>query len=571
MSKKLQLSYLFRKHSLVRLLTLVIFAALFFIISTFFTQNNHKLPVIQSINPPVGTPGDILVIDGNNFGNTQDTSYVEISNNRLTASNYISWNDSQIKAIIPGGTQDGLVYVVSKKGRSNPDFFTNKTAIPVAMPQDPMLSTPIITALSKPTVYPGELLTITGKNFGLNRENANVYFSSKQENQTSSLLSLPSELRQDNSVYGSIPASQEDFDYEYWSESEIRLRVPDGASSGSVFVMTEKGKSPSQPITVRTFSGTKSFDTKHTYLIQVSADVANIYGSKNSLLTLRVPNPIITASQPMASLTEANPKPFIENYHNTSIFQIEAGKEKIEKKRISESFVISVYTINTDINIDNIKPFSEKSRMLYKTYTKADECVNANADEIKELLPSIIFQVKNPYRQAKLIFDYMIKNYKIQEKVRTGDVSPLDMLKTKRGDAYDFAMLYVAFLRTAGIPSRPISGILIDADKQTKNHWWCEFYVESFGWIPCDLAIASGLEYKPFLQAQNQPSFYFGNLDSQHIAFSRNWNSTKQSLANSRIVYIPRTYALQSIWEEAEADITSYSSLWNQPVVLGIY
>lgn len=571
MSGSNKLSYYLRKHFALRLLLLVLIVGVGLLVFSFASKGIKEKPAITDINPSIGTPGDVLLINGKAFGDTQKTSFVEVSGNRLTASSYLSWSDNQIKVIIPGNTQDGLIYVISEAGRSNPDFFATKDAIPIAMPQDPMLSTPVITSLSNAEVRPGQLITITGKNFGLAQEDSEVYFSSKHDIADSSSIPIATEGKADKSTQGMIPASDADFDYEYWSESEIRVRVPDGATSGSVFVLTSKGKSLAHPISIKTFGGTKDFDSKHTYLIQVTADISKITGSKDGMLTLRVPNPIITASQPMASMSESNPKPFLENYNDTSIFQIETRNDSVTKQSIKQSFVVTSYAVKTYIDIDQIGIFSDKGRLLYKNYTKADSIVPAYDSKLTELLPSIIYQSKNPYRQAKLIYEFMIKNYKVLNRVRMGNVSPLDMIKSERGDAYDFAILYTALLRTAGVPARPISGILIDSDRSTKSHWWCEFYIENFGWVPCDPALGAGLEYKPFQSTNIDSSFYFGNLDSQHIVFSKSYNSAKQSLANSRIVSFPRTYALQSIWEEATPGIISYSSLWNAPTVFGIY
>lgn len=86
-----------------------------------------------------------------------------------------------------------------------------------------------------------------------------------------------------------------------------------------------------------------------------------------------------------------------------------------------------------------------------------------------------------------------------------------------------------------------------------------------------DVALGIGLEYRAFKPIANTHDFYFGNLDSQHIAFSRGWNEVKQSLINSKVVYRPKSYALQSIWEESSSGNINYSSLWNDPIVLGIY
>ena len=49
-------------------------------------------------------------------------------------------------------------------------------------------------------------------------------------------------------------------------------------------------------------------------------------------------------------------------------------------------------------------------------------------------------------------------------------------------------------------------------------------------------------------------------------------NVIKQTISqNSKIVYRPKTYALQSIWEESSEGNVNYSSLWNDPIVLGLY
>ena len=116
-----------------------------------------------------------------------------------------------------------------------------------------------------------------------------------------------------------------------------------------------------------------------------------------------------------------------------------------------------------------------------------------------------------------------------------------------------------------------MSGILVDSDLKSQNHWWTEFYIENLGWIPVDISLGKGLDFKLFKPIEDRRGFYFGNLDNQHIAFSRGWNESKPSLANSKIVQRPKSYALQSIWEESSSGIVNYSSLWNDPIIKGIY
>ena len=571
-----RLSYGLRKSPWARFALLALFFAVGIFLLVFFTRKDFKKPVLTDISPGVGTAGDILLLRGQNFGSFRGSSYVEFCGNRLTESGYVSWEDKAIRVIVPGNTQDGLVYVATRAGRSNPEFFANELDIPVEMPENPMSVVPVVTALSVQEAAPGQILTISGRNFGSSRGESNVYFSARRDGD--GVSNLPDfdgfDAESKKLKYsGFASPSESDFDFEYWSENEIRIRVPDGAASGSVFVATNEGRSTLQPFTVKSRAGQKNWTRTRTYLIQVGADFYNIKGNDSAAVTIHLPRPLVLSWQPEAIMTESVPEPALLDYRGNSIFQI-APADKTSAKNSSsarQNYVVSCCSIECDVNKDYALPFKEKSRMLYRTYTRPDEIVPSADKDVLELLPKIIFQVKNPYRQAELVFDYFVENYKIVSRQRSAQSSPLDMIKSKRGDAYDFAALYAALLRAAGVPCRVLSGILIDADKQTKNHWWNEFYIENFGWIPVDAALAAGLDFKPFQAERNFGKYYFGNIDAQRVAFSLSYKAIKQSLLSNKTVSMPRSYAMQSIWEESSADVESYSSYWIVPAVLGIY
>ena len=78
-------------------------------------------------------------------------------------------------------------------------------------------------------------------------------------------------------------------------------------------------------------------------------------------------------------------------------------------------------------------------------------------------------------------------------------------------------------------------------------------------------------DIKASVKELDAKSYYFGNLDGQHIVFSRGWNDIKPGPQNNKTVYRPRSYALQSIWEEASGKVIKYSSYWADPIVIGVY
>ena len=539
------------------------------------TVKSKKGPVIDSVIPVVGAPGDTMIIRGSNFGASRGTNYVEIGGNRITASGYVNWTDSFIKIILPSNVQDGLVIVVTHSGKSKPGFFANETGIPIAVPSDTKTSLPTIASISPAQGSYGTMLTITGSDFGSVRGSSKVYFTANVEEsaRAGALGSGQGELTADFD-FSLIAASEADFDYESWSDSEIHVRIPDGAASGSVFVATEKGKSNLFTTEVVLPVGKKSYTTRKTYILQVNADIDSVDTKKGTALTLRVPRPLITSWQPMVELTECSPEPVIADYKNTVIHQIELQKasSKSEKIRFTHNFVVSSYAVQTEINARAVKPYTQKNRVLFKSATTADALIQSAHADIIALAQEIVGKEANPYLQAKHIYDYLLQNYTIRAELRKADLSPLDLLKTKKGDAYDVAIFYTTLLRALGIPAQPISGILVDSEMKSRAHWWTEFYLEGFGWVPVDVALGMNLPYKAFRPVEDVSAFYFGNLDSQHVAFSKGWSEIKQTISqNSKIVYRPKTYALQSIWEESSEGNVNYSSLWNDPIVLGLY
>lgn len=554
-------------------------AAALFVISI-ATVKAKKTPSIESITPSVGSPGDTMTITGSNFGASRGTNFVEIGGSRITASGYISWSDSVIKLVLPSNVQDGLVFVQTSSGKSKPEFFANETGIPVAAPETEKTEQPVISSIQPSECGYGTLITISGANFGSSRGENKVLFTANRDDTAQQQPSTGDKTGELELQY--IEASPADFDYESWNDSEIKVRVPDGAASGPIVIRTEKGESNSFSVKLSISPAIKKYSDRKTYLIEVYADIENENPKDSANITLRMPKPFESASEPLVEMTECSPEPVLRDFRRTVVYRFELAKNPKPSKnskssegkvqRFKQDYIISTYAVSTNINSKNVKPFAETGRALYKLYTAEDELIKSKDENLVSLDAKLVGKEKNPYLKAKMIYDYLLENYKLEKKLRKPEASPYDLIDKKSGDAYDFAVFYTALLRAASIPAATMSGILVDTDLTAKTHWWTEFYIENYGWIPADVALGMGMEYKPFKTVENAKEFYFGNLDGQHIAFSRGWNELKRSLSeNSKTVYHTKTYALQSIWEESNGEKVSYSSLWNAPAVLGIY
>ena len=87
----------------------------------------------------------------------------------------------------------------------------------------------------------------------------------------------------------------------------------------------------------------------------------------------------------------------------------------------------------------------------------------------------------NPYRRAWAIYNYVIDHSSYVDAPARGALS---MLQSEVGCCADYAMLFVAICRAAGIPARECSGFVVKGGGTW--HSWAEFYLPDLGWIPCD-------------------------------------------------------------------------------------
>ena len=124
-------------------------------------------------------------------------------------------------------------------------------------------------------------------------------------------------------------------------------------------------------------------------------------------------------------------------------------------------------------------------------------------------------------------------------------------------------------LPAAGVPAVPTAGLLVDPQQKAVLHWWAEFYVNGFGWVPVDPALASGVPFDTGIADKSR--WYFGNLDAYHIAFSRGYQTQAPMLPNGKTIEKVRSYAFRSIWEEATPNISGYSALWRLPKITSVY
>lgn len=161
-------------------------------------------PTISYTNPVRAAVGSAITIVGNYFGSTQGSSTITFNG---TPANPSSWSSTQIVVPIPAGSSTGPLAITVAGINSNGVNFT---------------VTPNILGLSPSSAAVGSTVSISGTTFGLAQGSSTVTFNGAL----------------------ATPAS--------WSDSQITVPVPTGASSGPLIVTTPSAASNAANFTLIT-------------------------------------------------------------------------------------------------------------------------------------------------------------------------------------------------------------------------------------------------------------------------------------------------------------------------------
>ncbi|MCL2809276.1 MAG: IPT/TIG domain-containing protein [Treponema sp.] len=545
----------------------------------FLNSCRTESPVLKSIDPRIGVMGEFITLTGSGFGGSRDdSSYVMIAGIPPTNSSYHLWQDNLIIVRVPELGESGLVYVHTRGKKSNGLLFTNSASVPRPVDGEVFGLEPRIISVNPQSGTPGSIITITGNNFGVSRENtlqavSGVFFSWDFDSPSFNQFNI--------SDPEFIEVSEMELGYEFWSSREIRVRLPDGAVSGSLEVRTPHGRSRPVYFDVSGRPGTKVLKDKRIYTISYSVDIRINEATRPNTLYLWIPRPINSPSQRNTRLISRNNEPFLENHRGVSLFKLESLLTG-SNHSINNSFRVEVYAVETNLNPQFIR---QETSPLSVMYTQNTALIPSETREIRTTVNSIIGREQNPYVKTKAIYDWIITNIQIID-TQPSLTDLGEVLDQKQADSYTAVLLFTAMTRAAGVPCLPIAGVLIDQMGHTIRHYWAEFWIDSFGWVPVDPVMGTGA-LAGFIQQLNtagfdwlgdieQPeidtaNYYFGNIDNQRIAFSRGDLQLSQMENRGRIVSHNRSYSLQNIWEEAAGGLESYTSLWGDIIISGLY
>ena len=300
------------------------------------------------------------------------------------------------------------------------------------------------------------------------------------------------ELEYSWEVDGIKNSDEETFTY-YFDESgvyEVRLTVSDGAESNEA-TMEIAVEENDLPITS---------SIKHDFKIEINYTLFN-----NSAENLKDINCFIRVPQtyyPYQIINDYSTNypdysEIVDNYRN-SLFHFEIDGELAGGKSLTVSVVIdaTIYEFRYREIGSNYLSYN-RNDPEFISYTADDLFIDSDNTEILNIVESLTKTNTNPVEIAKILYNFVIRNlYYDFPRAEEGDYEFLyasEILERGKGVCSDYAILYTALLRAAGIPSRLVAGIpvytiLFENEKEIDmGHAWVEIQLPDHGWIPVDI------------------------------------------------------------------------------------
>jgi len=268
-----------------------------------------------------------------------------------------------------------------------------------------------------------------------------------------------------------------------------------------------------------------------SFLVAVSVQIPKEKLPQEGLMKIWFPIPVQTATQRDIKIISVTPEEYIKTPPqidgDLGILYMEVPlDEQKEDLSIELAYSFTHYQQNFIVDPKKVGKYDKNSE-LYKKYTLSSGNTIITGD-IKKLASEIVGDEKNPYLAAKKIYDYIMANisYSLMPHLTLGVLGEPESVyihENKRGDCGTQSLYFAALCRSLGIPARTTGGYQLCPDKNSP-HFWAEFYLPNYGWLPVDTSIAQIADYIPDIteeERQQFKDFFFGNQDPYRFVIQK--------------------------------------------------
>ncbi len=269
------------------------------------------------------------------------------------------------------------------------------------------------------------------------------------------------------------------------------------------------------------------YTNPHQYLATGELKISRNKLPKKGTLDLWIPLPIQTAAQTNVRVITITPDKYISVPPRTDtdlglVFMQVPLKELKTDLYIKVQVVFTRYEEHFKVDPEKVGDYKKDSE-LYKRYTRSIENTTFNP-EMKKLAAKIVGDEKNAYRAARRIYDYVIENisYSLMEHVRLAALGiPESVFCHEKGygDCGTQSAYFSSLCRAAEIPARTTGGYQL-VPGVAGTHFWAEFYLQNYGWLPVDVTIAETSDWTDSITEEERTrykKFFFGSLDPYRL------------------------------------------------------
>ena len=265
------------------------------------------------------------------------------------------------------------------------------------------------------------------------------------------------------------------------------------------------------------------FDRPITYRGTQTLDIPRDQLPASGLLKIWFPVPIITGPQPAVRVTSIVPDTYVVDPPSIdgdigAVYMEVPLDELAGDLEVSLTFEFEHYEQRFAVDPAQVGSYDTASA-LYEEYTASVGNIVVTP-EIEAAAREAVGNEANPYLAAKKIYDYVLENitYSFMPHAALwprGEPESVYVHEHRCGDCGAQSMYFSALCRAVGIPARATGGWQLFKGN-FGDHFWAEFYLPNYGWIPVDPTAADLAEYVPGLSEEEVKSFqdfFFANQD----------------------------------------------------------
>lgn len=149
----------------------------------------------------------------------------------------------------------------------------------------------------------------------------------------------------------------------------------------------------------------------------------------------------------------------------------------------------------------------------HPSYLLPEDKIESSHQAIRDKAAEITAGLSHPLEVARAVFAFVQQYMTYDTRPQYRNQGALKALQSGRGVCEDYAALFVALCRAAGVPARVVYGYAAAQNGDGfEAHAWPEFFLSTHGWVPAE----------PTITAREVPWHYFAALPAsyRHIPFA---------------------------------------------------